>query len=80
MRLRKAAVSVAELARRLDALERRYDARFREVFEALRGLMQPEPPPRKVIGFSAGESGPGTRGGGRGRSRRARGGARHAGG
>jgi len=57
VRLRRAAVSFTELARKLDALERRYDGRFRVVFQALRGLMQPEPPARKVIGFTAGEAG-----------------------
>jgi len=57
VRLRRAAVAFTELARKLDALERRYDERFRVVFEALRGLMRPEPPPRKVIGFTAGASG-----------------------
>jgi len=59
VRLRRAAVSFAELARRLDALERRYDERFRVVFAALRGLMPPEPPPRKVIGFTAEAAGAG---------------------
>jgi len=56
VRLRRAAVTYAELARRLDALERRYDERFRVVFEALRGLMQPDPPVRKVIGFTAADA------------------------
>jgi len=57
VRLRRAALSFTGLARKLDALGRRYDERFRVVFEALRGLMQPEPPRRKVIGFTAGRSG-----------------------
>lgn len=55
VRLRRAAASLGELGRTLDALERRYDERFRVVFQALRELMQPPAPPRKVIGFSAGE-------------------------
>ncbi len=64
VRLRRAAVSFAELARKLDALERRYNERFRVVFEALRALMRPEPPPRKAIGFTApaDPAGPGGRG------------------
>jgi hypothetical protein len=57
VRMRRAALSVAEWGRRLDAMERRYDERFRLVFEALRGLMRPEPPPRKAIGFTAGREG-----------------------
>lgn len=62
VRLRRAAVSFTELARKLDALERRYDERFRVVFEALRGLMPPEPPQRKVIGFTARAGGAAPRG------------------
>jgi hypothetical protein len=60
VRLRQAAVTIAELARRIVALERRYDERFRVVFQALRGLMQPEAPPRRVIGFTAREADGGT--------------------
>jgi hypothetical protein len=42
----------AELARRLDELERRYDHRFQVVFAAIRRLMQEdEPPERPRIGF-----------------------------
>lgn len=40
-----------ELARRLDALERRYDSQFKVVFDAIRGLMAPPTPPRRRIGF-----------------------------
>jgi hypothetical protein len=52
VRLRRTAASFAELARRLDALEQRYDGRFRVVFQALRELMQPPAPP--LAGVSAG--------------------------
>jgi hypothetical protein len=42
-----------DLARRLDELERKYDAQFKIVFDAIRQLMAPpEPaPPKKRIGF-----------------------------
>jgi hypothetical protein len=76
VRLRRAAVSFTELAGKLDALERRYDERFRVVFEALRGLMPPEAPEaprRKVIGFTARADGAAPKGGRR--SRRAPGAA-----
>jgi hypothetical protein len=43
--------ATAELARKLDALEQRHDAQFRVVFQAIRELMAPLPPPRKRIGF-----------------------------
>lgn len=45
------------LARKLDELERKYDAQFRVVFDAIRELMQPPAPPEhKRIGFRAGGS------------------------
>jgi hypothetical protein len=42
-----------ELARRLDALEAKYDDQFRVVFDAIRELMAPPPAPRprRRIGF-----------------------------
>jgi hypothetical protein len=53
VRLRQMLASHAYLARRLDALERRYDAQFKVVFDAIRQLMEPPPdPPRKRIGFT----------------------------
>jgi hypothetical protein len=51
VRLRQILASNLDLARRLDELERRYDARFKVVFHAIRDLMQPPAPPRKRIGF-----------------------------
>jgi hypothetical protein len=45
-----------ELARRLDALESKYDAQFRVVFDAIRELMTPPAPaPRRRIGFVSGD-------------------------
>ena len=43
----------ADLARKLDALEKKYDAQFRVVFDAIRQLMAPPPEPAKRgrIGF-----------------------------
>jgi hypothetical protein len=52
IRLRKIRSSNAELSRKLDILERKYDAQFRVVFEAIRSLMAPPNKPRKKIGFS----------------------------
>ena len=50
--LRGIAVSNRDLARRIDELERKYDARFRVVFDAFRRLMAPCPvPPKRRIGF-----------------------------
>jgi hypothetical protein len=41
----------ADLARKMDALERKYDGQFRVVFEAIRDLMTPPTPAKKPIGF-----------------------------
>ena len=51
--LRRMLVSHAELARKLEALENKYDAQFKLVFDAIRRLIAPpEPePPKKRIGF-----------------------------
>jgi len=52
VQLRRMVISHADLALRLDALESKYDAKFREVFDAIRQLMEPPPhPPRPRIGF-----------------------------
>lgn len=50
-RLRTLLSSHRELARRLDELERRYDAKFKSVFNAIRELMEPPRVPPKPIGF-----------------------------
>jgi hypothetical protein len=55
VRLRRILASHADLARELDDLEKKYDAQFRVVFEAIRQLMaspEPEPErPKRRIGF-----------------------------
>jgi len=39
-----------ELARKIDELEKKYDAKFRVVFDAIRQLMKPsEAPPLRII-------------------------------
>jgi len=51
VRLRRILASHAELSRRLDELEARYDEHFREVFDAIRELMADDEQPRREIGF-----------------------------
>ena len=51
VRLRRWLVTHEDLARKLDALEQKYDTQFRSVFEAIRQLMTPPEPPRKRVGF-----------------------------
>jgi len=43
-----------DLIRRLDELEKRYDAQFKVVFDAIRKLMAPTDPPKRRIGFHGG--------------------------
>lgn len=43
----------AELATKLDILEKKYDSQFRVVFDAIRELMEPPRMPRKRIGFQS---------------------------
>ncbi|HLN96958.1 MAG TPA: ORF6N domain-containing protein [Pyrinomonadaceae bacterium] len=52
IRLRQMMVSNVELARNLSELERKYDAQFKVVFNAIRKLMTPPEPRRKQIGFA----------------------------
>lgn len=55
VRLRQWLASNAELAKRLDNLEKRYDRKFKIVFEAIRQLMSEKPPVKypehREIGF-----------------------------
>jgi hypothetical protein len=51
VRLRRMLASNEDLARKLDALEKRYDAKFRVVFDAIRELMTPPEPNKRKIGF-----------------------------
>src|SRR5437867_12993190 len=56
VRLRQMLASNADLARRLDELEKKYDAQFRVVFDAIRQLMIPPQAPKKGrIGFHMSE-------------------------
>jgi hypothetical protein len=63
VRLRELLLSNADLADKLDAIEKQYDAQFRVVFDAIRMLMGPPPPPdpdppREEIGFHVREDAP----------------------
>jgi hypothetical protein len=53
-RLRRLLATHADLARKLEALEKKYDAQFKVVFDAIRQLMAPPPEPKRGrIGFPA---------------------------
>ncbi len=55
VKLRELLATNKDLAKRLDELEKKYDAQFRGVFEAIRQLMAPLEKPKKEIGFKVGE-------------------------
>jgi hypothetical protein len=51
VRLRQMLSSNADLARKLELLEKKYDAQFKVVFDAIRQLMSPPVRPKREIGF-----------------------------
>jgi hypothetical protein len=51
VRLRRMLASHADLARKLQALEKKYDAQFKVVFDAIRELMKPPESKKRPIGF-----------------------------
>jgi len=52
VRLRQILTTHKQLAERLATMEKKYDGQFTEVFDAIRRLMAPPPPPQKrPIGF-----------------------------
>jgi len=55
VRLRRMLATNEELARKLAALEKKYDAQFKVVFDAIRELMAPPSPKRRRIGFLVSE-------------------------
>ena len=51
VRLRRILASHADLARKLDSLEKKYDTQFKVVFDAIRELMKPPETEKRPIGF-----------------------------
>jgi hypothetical protein len=51
VKLRQMLASNVELSRKLANLEKKYDAQFKVVFDAIRELMKPPEPKRRQIGF-----------------------------
>jgi len=54
VRLREMLASHDEMSRKLDALEKKYDAQFKAVFDAIRRLMAPPVPAKRRIGLRRG--------------------------
>lgn len=55
VKLRELLTSNRELARKLNALEKKYDSQFKIVFDAIRQLMAPPVKPKRRIGFHSEE-------------------------
>jgi hypothetical protein len=55
VRLREMLTTHKDLANKLETLERKYDAQFKVVFDAIRQLMIPPEPNKRKIGFLAKE-------------------------
>jgi hypothetical protein len=53
VRLRELAASHADLTRKLNALEAKYDVQFKVIFDAIRALMEADVKPRRRIGFKS---------------------------
>ena len=51
VKLREVLATHRDLARKLEEMEKKYDAQFRVVFDAIRELMKPPTAPRRKIGF-----------------------------
>lgn len=51
VRLRQMVASNAVLARKIELLEKKYDAQFKVVFDAIRQLMAPPVKEKRQIGF-----------------------------
>ncbi len=51
VRLRRLLATHADLARKLDALERQYDSQFKAIFDVIRELMRPPQPKKRPVGF-----------------------------
>jgi len=51
VRLRELLATNADLARKLESIEKKYDGQFRIVFDAIRQLMVPATQPAREMGF-----------------------------
>jgi len=56
MRLRRMLATHKDLARKIEALEKEYDAKFKVVFDALRALMEPAVAKKRRVGCQSEES------------------------
>lgn len=52
VKLRKMLLEYADLRKKIESMERKYDTQFKTVFEAIKCLLNPPEPPKKSIGFT----------------------------
>lgn len=55
VKLREMLATHKDLAKKLEEMEKKYDAQFKAVFDAIRELMKPPEPKRRQIGFHRGK-------------------------
>jgi len=55
VRLREMVASHKELSKKLEELEKKYDAQFKVVFDAIHALLEPPKKPKRRIGFETSE-------------------------
>ncbi len=53
IKLREILATHKDLQRKIEAMEKRYDDKFKIIFQAIRKMMMPENPPKRKIGFHA---------------------------
>ena len=51
VQIRRLGLSIVDVRRKIDSMERTYDHQFKIVFDALRKLLAPEPKNKRPIGF-----------------------------
>jgi hypothetical protein len=51
VQIRRLGLSLVDVRRKIDSMERTYNHQFKIVFDALRKLLTPEPPNKRPIGF-----------------------------
>jgi hypothetical protein len=56
VRMRQFVATHADLRRRIDDLEKKYDVQLKAVFDAIRKLMEPTGRPKRQIGFRPGDN------------------------
>jgi len=57
IKLRQLLLTHTELRKKIESMEKKYDQRFKVVFEAIRQLLKPPDKPKRIIGFRTNNQG-----------------------